>query len=106
MDFRKKFLVDSHVKFKLSNIDPAYKGAHESHESAVPELARHSASLAHLHTQASYPAPTLLPASCLGFVLTDLYYRDTYCEEQHRLVSLRFSMKTTKVDNQFLLPKV
>ena len=28
MDFRKKFLVDSHVKFKLSNIDPAYKGAH------------------------------------------------------------------------------
>jgi PPK2 family polyphosphate:nucleotide phosphotransferase len=48
MDFRKKFLVDSHVKFKLSNIDPAYKGTHESHESAVPELARHTASLAHL----------------------------------------------------------
>lgn len=48
MDFRKKFFVDSHVKFKLSNIDPAYKGAHESHESAVPELARHTASLTHL----------------------------------------------------------
>jgi hypothetical protein len=44
MDFRKKFLVGSHVKFKLSNIDPAYKGRHESHKSAVPELARHTAS--------------------------------------------------------------
>jgi len=48
MDFRKKFLVEPHVKFKLDNIDPAYKGTHESHESAAPELARHTASLAHL----------------------------------------------------------
>jgi hypothetical protein len=31
MDFWKKFLVGSHVKFKLSNIDPAYKGTHENH---------------------------------------------------------------------------
>jgi hypothetical protein len=31
MDFRKKLLVDSHVKFKISNFDQAYKGTHESH---------------------------------------------------------------------------
>ena len=48
MDFRKKFVVQPHVKFKLGNIDPAYKGAHESHESALPELARLTATLAHL----------------------------------------------------------
>ena len=29
MDFRKKFLVEPHVKFELGNIDPAYKGTHE-----------------------------------------------------------------------------
>ena len=27
MDFRKKFFVTPHVKFKLGNIDPAYTGA-------------------------------------------------------------------------------
>jgi len=48
MDFRKKFVVQPHLKFKLGNIDPAYKGTHESHESAVPELARHTVRLAHL----------------------------------------------------------
>jgi len=31
MDFRKKFLVEPNVKFKLGNIDPAFKGLHESH---------------------------------------------------------------------------
>ena len=30
MDFRKKFFVTPHVKFKLGNIDPAYTGAFES----------------------------------------------------------------------------
>lgn len=48
MDFRKKFVVEPHVKYKLGNIDPAYKGTHESHESAAAELARHTASLTQL----------------------------------------------------------
>ena len=46
MDFRKKFFVTPHVKFKLGNIDPAYTGAFESHESVGAEIARHTASLA------------------------------------------------------------
>jgi PPK2 family polyphosphate:nucleotide phosphotransferase len=46
MDFRKKFFVKPHVKFKLGNIDPAYTGAFESHESVGAEIARHTASLA------------------------------------------------------------
>ncbi len=46
MDFRKKFFVKPHVKFKLGNIDPAYTGAFESHESVAAEIARHTASLA------------------------------------------------------------
>ena len=46
MDFRKKFFVTPHVKFKLANIDPAYTGAFESHESVGAEIARHTASLA------------------------------------------------------------
>jgi PPK2 family polyphosphate:nucleotide phosphotransferase len=48
MDFRKKFVVEPDVKFKLGNIDPAYKGKHESHESAAVELAGYTASLAQL----------------------------------------------------------
>ncbi len=48
MDFRKQFVVEPHVRFKLANIDPAYKGTHESHESAAPELARLTAILAQL----------------------------------------------------------
>jgi PPK2 family polyphosphate:nucleotide phosphotransferase len=48
MDFRKKFIVEPHVKFKLGNIDPSYKGTHESHESAAADLALHTASLAQL----------------------------------------------------------
>jgi hypothetical protein len=48
MDFRKKFLVGSHVKFKISNIDPAYKDTHDGQQSVVPGLARHIASLARL----------------------------------------------------------
>ena len=48
MDFRKKFIVEPHVKFKLGNIDPSYKGTQESHESAAAELALHTASLAQL----------------------------------------------------------
>jgi PPK2 family polyphosphate:nucleotide phosphotransferase len=48
MDFRKKFVVEPDVKFKLGNIDPAYKGKHDSRESAALELAGHTASLAQL----------------------------------------------------------
>ena len=48
MDFRKKFVVKPGAKFRLGDIDPAYKGEHESHESAAAEIARHIASLARL----------------------------------------------------------
>ena len=51
MDFRKKFIVEPHVNFKLGNIDPSYKGTHESHESAAAELALHTASLAQLQNR-------------------------------------------------------
>jgi PPK2 family polyphosphate:nucleotide phosphotransferase len=48
MNFRKKFLVSPGAKVKLADIDPAYKGKHESHERAAPEIARHVESLARL----------------------------------------------------------
>jgi len=37
MDFSKKFSVAPGAKFTLADIDPAYKGKHESHQSAAPE---------------------------------------------------------------------
>ena len=40
MDFRKKFVVKPGAKFKLGDIDPAYIGEHESHQSAAAEIAR------------------------------------------------------------------
>jgi hypothetical protein len=46
MDFRKKFLVPPGGKVKLADIDPAYKGKHESHQAAASEIARHVESLA------------------------------------------------------------
>ena len=48
MDFRKKFSVAPGAKFRLTDIDPGYKGEHESHQSARPEIARHVENLAHL----------------------------------------------------------
>ena len=32
MDFRKKFVVKPGAKVRLGDIDPAYKGEHESHQ--------------------------------------------------------------------------
>jgi polyphosphate kinase 2 (PPK2 family) len=48
MDFRKKFVVRPGAKVRLGDIDPAYKGEHESHQTGAAELARHTASLAQL----------------------------------------------------------
>ena len=48
MDFRKRFAVPPDGKFKLADIDPAYKGEHESHQSAAPEIVRNTEALAHL----------------------------------------------------------
>jgi PPK2 family polyphosphate:nucleotide phosphotransferase len=48
MDFRKRFVVQPGAKLKLGDIDPAYKGEHETHESAALELTRHTANLAQL----------------------------------------------------------
>jgi hypothetical protein len=48
MDFRKRFAVPPDGKFKLADIDPAYKGEHESHQSAAPEIVRNIEALAHL----------------------------------------------------------
>jgi PPK2 family polyphosphate:nucleotide phosphotransferase len=38
MNYRKQFLVKPGKKVKLKNIDPAFKGHHETHETAAPEL--------------------------------------------------------------------
>jgi PPK2 family polyphosphate:nucleotide phosphotransferase len=43
MDYAKKFMVKSGAKVRLSKIDPSFKGKHESHEEAVPAIAKHCA---------------------------------------------------------------
>jgi polyphosphate kinase 2 (PPK2 family) len=48
MDFRKKFLVPPSSKIKLADIDSAFTAKHASHETAMPEIARHVESLAKL----------------------------------------------------------
>ena len=48
MDFRKRFIVEPRVKFRLGSIDPGFKGTYESHENAAAELAHHTANLAQL----------------------------------------------------------
>ena len=41
MDYRKKFVVEPGTKVRLSKIDPAYTGKHETHEKALPEIQKH-----------------------------------------------------------------
>jgi PPK2 family polyphosphate:nucleotide phosphotransferase len=39
MHYREEFIVKPGAKLHLDRIDPAYKGSHESHEKAAPEIA-------------------------------------------------------------------
>lgn len=39
MDYRKEFVVTPSTKLRLADIDPAYKGKHESHDQAAPDIA-------------------------------------------------------------------
>jgi PPK2 family polyphosphate:nucleotide phosphotransferase len=41
LDYRKKMIVEPGQKVRLAKIDPSYKGAHESHEQALPEIQEH-----------------------------------------------------------------
>ncbi len=43
MDYRKKFVVKPGGKVRLDKIDPDYRGTHQSHEQAKPEIAKNVA---------------------------------------------------------------
>jgi PPK2 family polyphosphate:nucleotide phosphotransferase len=43
MDYRKKFVVEPGTRIRLGKVDPAFKDTHESHEQAMPEIAKHVA---------------------------------------------------------------
>lgn len=45
MDYRNEFVVEPGRKVRLSKVDAAYTGKHESHERARPEIARHVAKM-------------------------------------------------------------
>jgi PPK2 family polyphosphate:nucleotide phosphotransferase len=47
MDYRKQFLVEPGQKLHLKQLDPAFKGHHETHETAAPELEHYRQKLAH-----------------------------------------------------------
>jgi PPK2 family polyphosphate:nucleotide phosphotransferase len=40
-NFLKKLIVEPGSKFKLRDVDPSYRGKHESHEAALPEIQAH-----------------------------------------------------------------
>ena len=48
MDYRKKLIVRPDQKLRLMDIDPAFKGRHETKESAAPELERYRQKLGQL----------------------------------------------------------
>ena len=41
MDYRAKFVVEPGTSVRLGKIDPAFKDKHESHETAMSDLAKH-----------------------------------------------------------------
>jgi PPK2 family polyphosphate:nucleotide phosphotransferase len=47
MDYRKQFLVEPGQMLHLNRFDPAFKGHHEAHETAAPELERYRQKLAY-----------------------------------------------------------
>ena len=47
MDYRKQFLVEPGQKLHLKRLDPAFKGHHETHETAAPELEHYRQKLAY-----------------------------------------------------------
>lgn len=48
MDYRKQMLVEPGHKLRLKDIDPAFKGHHETRESAAPELEKYRQKLGQL----------------------------------------------------------
>ena len=48
MNYLKKLIVEPGSKVKLADIDPGFKGKHESHEEALPQIDAHIQELAHL----------------------------------------------------------
>ena len=45
VDYRKRFLVEPAAKLQLASIDPDFKGAHETHQQAQPDLDLYCAKL-------------------------------------------------------------
>jgi polyphosphate kinase 2 (PPK2 family) len=50
MDYRKQFVVDPGHRLCLKDIDPAYKGHHETHETAAAELEHYRQKLGQMQT--------------------------------------------------------
>ncbi len=48
MDYREKFVVEPGKKVRLSDIDPAFSGKHESHDEALPKIQQHVQRMAEL----------------------------------------------------------
>jgi PPK2 family polyphosphate:nucleotide phosphotransferase len=48
MDYRKRFVVEPGAKVRLGRIDPAFKGKHESQDTATPEIQKHIERMAKL----------------------------------------------------------
>lgn len=50
MDYRKEFIVPPGQRLRLADVDPAYKGPHETHETAAPELEHYRQKLGQMQT--------------------------------------------------------
>src|SRR5580693_5587592 len=48
MDYRKQMIVKPGQKLRLKDVDPAFKGRHETREAAAPELERYRQKLGQL----------------------------------------------------------
>jgi PPK2 family polyphosphate:nucleotide phosphotransferase len=70
MDYRKKFFVDPAGKLRLQKLDPAYKGEHESPETAQQETEHFRKKLTHqqalLHAQQKHSVLVVLQALDAG----------------------------------------
>jgi len=48
MEYRERFIVEPGTRVRLSKIDPSYRGKHETHEKALPEIRAHVERMAEL----------------------------------------------------------
>jgi len=90
MDYRKQFVVDPGHRLCLKDIDPAYKGHHETHETAEAELEHYRQKLGQMQTllyaERKHGILIVLPPKGWVSIFNRSHYEDVLVTRVHKLI--------------------